>query len=436
MSEDIADFAVFACPTPDKGYQNQIIGALNALAEINGTICDISNAFLLPENVDNVDELKERISFLQFKNYHEFRKKIFAMLDRYMQKTTKIPRVFITVYNMTETTDAGKNNDMLCKAVKEYYAEHKLGFVFTTVLTSKLYKYKYVDLINIPKHLLTFATRIRLLQNKRLRKKTLITVGIINNFNRRTVKQKNKELKSLINKLENDDDMKPITDKINTFCNKTKRVVFCLGGRVEGNEILFDIVYAKKLYNYAVNLAKNGFGVAFVNGPRTPNDVTDFLYEKSLQNPQIIFQNCKRIAKDDDERDPKYWRIYSGKHEDEFRKLQKLGNIYPGIIGFGNTLVVHSADTYASCETANAAIPTAISTGLYIDPKLRYDCINLFKLLCPKYAIDFDDFMYFACNMKIEPQDLRPQILSSPLRVFAETVINRLNKISVKKGLI
>ena len=183
-------------------------------------------------------------------------------------------------------------------------------------------------------------------------------------------------------------------------------------------------------------MAKNGFGVAFVNGPRTPNDVTDFLYEKSLQNPQIIFQNCKRIAKDDDERDPKYWRIYSGKHEDEFRKLQKLGNIYPGIIGFGNTLVVHSADTYASCETANAAIPTAISTGLYIDPKLRYDCINLFKLLCPKYAIDFDDFMYFACNMKIEPQDLRPQILSSPLRVFAETVINRLNKISVKKGLI
>ncbi len=61
---------------------------------------------------------------------------------------------------------------------------------------------------------------------------------------------------------------------------------------------------------------------------------------------------------------------------------------------------------------------------------MRYDCLNLQKLLCPKYAIDWDEFVNFACNMRIEPKDLKPQILSNPLRVFAETIVNRLNALS------
>lgn len=48
--------------------------------------------------------------------------------------------------------------------------------------------------------------------------------------------------------------------------------------------------------------------------------------------------------------------------------------------------------------------------------------------MCPKYAIDWDDFVTLACNMKIEPQSLSPQILSNPLRVFAETAISMLNE--------
>ena len=435
MENNFNELSAFAYASPDKGYQNQLIGALNALAEITGETCDMSKAFLMPEEVSDISQLEKNVLYSDIKNYQNFRKKIFAMLDAYMKKTNTTPRIFITVYNMTESLMAGKNTDKLCQAVKEYYAEHNLGYIFTTVLTSKLHNYKYVDLVNIPKHLLTFATRIRLLQNKRLRKRALITVGIINNFSQRFVKQKNKELCSLLNKLKKENELSDICAKIDAFCAKSKRVVFCLGGRVEGNEIVFDLAYIKKLYASALKLVQSGFGVAFVNGPRTPNDVTDFLYEKSLQDPQTLFQNCKKIAQTDEERKPKNWRIYSGKHEEEFKALQKLGNIYPGIVGFGNTLVVHSADTYASCETANANIPTAISKGLYIDPKIRYDCINLYKLLCPKYAIDFDDFVYFACTMKIEPQDLHPQILSSPIRVFAETVINRFNKILTKKAL-
>ena len=92
-------------------------------------------------------------------------------------------------------------------------------------------------------------------------------------------------------------------------------------------------------------------------------------------------------------------------------------------------MVVHTLDSYSSCETTNAAIPTAISSkGLYVDPNIRYDCHNLQKLLCPKYAVDWDDFFTMAVNMNIEPQDLNPQVLSSPLRVFAETCLNRILK--------
>ena len=436
MSGDLVDFTAFAYASPDKGYQNQIIGALNAIAELTGIPYEPELSFLLPEGVTDIAQLRENVLYSKIKNYKIFRKKIFAMLDIYMQKVNKIPRIFITVYNMTESLSAGKNTDKLCQAVKEYYAEHNLGYIFTTVLTSKLHNYKHVDLINIPKHLLTFAARIRLLQNKKLRKKTLLTVGIVNNFSRQLVKQKNKELVALLTKLKKDEDVKQTVDKINAFSQNSKKIVFCLGGRVEGNEIVFDLAYVKKLYASAINLVQCGFSAVFVNGPRTPNDVTDFLYEKSLQNPQIVFQNSKKIATTDEEREPKNWRIYSGKYEEELCKLQKLGNIYPGILGFGNTLAVHSADTYASCETANAALPTAISKGLYIDPSIRYDCINLFKLLCPKFAVDFDDFVYFARNMKIEPQDLHPQILSNPLRVFAETVINHLNAILLKQKII
>ena len=109
--------------------------------------------------------------------------------------------------------------------------------------------------------------------------------------------------------------------------------------------------------------------------------------------------------------------------------MKKIGNIYPGILGFDNLLAVHTMDSYAGCETANAAVNTAIcSKGLYIDPDIRRDCYNMYQLLCPQYAIDWDEFIYFSQNMKVEPKDLQPKVLSSPLRVFAENVLNKMAK--------
>lgn len=318
---------------------------------------------------------------------------------------------------------------MLCRAVKEYYKQQNFGPLLTAVLTSRMHKYQYVDLINVPKHLLTFRARIRLLQNKKLRKKTLITTGTINSFNRQNVKTKFKELSQKLKKLKNQPEFSDWLNKFANFTQTPKKVVISLGGRVEGPEIIFDVNFAKKLFSDAERLDQNGFGIVFVNCHRTPNDVTDYLYEQSLRHPRIIFQNCKKIADGDEDRQPQKWRIYSGKNEEVFRQFEQIGNIYPAVLGYDNTLAVHTADSYACCETAAAAIPTAISSkGLYIDPSLRYDCLNLQQLMCPKYAIDWDDFVTLACNMKIEPQSLSPQILSNPLRVFAETAISMLNE--------
>lgn len=43
-----------------------------------------------------------------------------------MKKVDTTPRIFITVYNMTESLIAGKNTDKLCQAVKEYYIANLL----------------------------------------------------------------------------------------------------------------------------------------------------------------------------------------------------------------------------------------------------------------------------------------------------------------------
>ena len=247
------------------------------------------------------------------------------------------------------------------------------------------------------------------------------------------VKSKFVELNNTFEKLKDDEDLKDVIAKFENYKQTSKKVVYLLGGRVEGPEIVFDIDYARKLFNDAKKLASVGFGVVIANGPRTPNNVTDFLYEKSLANKDIIFHNCKRIAQCDEDRGISKWRIYSGKYEEQFKKMSTLGNIYPGILGYENTLVVHTMDSYSSCETASAGIPTAVSTkGIYVDPVARYDCQNLVDLLCPRYAIDFDEFVKIACTMQIEPKNLQPHILSNVLRVFAETVINKYITLSKK----
>ena len=201
-----------------------------------------------------------------------------------------------------------------------------------------------------------------------------------------------------------------------------------LGGRVNGPEIQFNMEYAKKLYQDAEKLSQYGYSIIIANGPRTPNDITDYLHEKSKNNPRILFHNCKTIATTDEDRSPSRWRIYSGKYEDEFNITKQIGNIYPGIIYFDNTMVMHTADSFASCESTSISIPTAISkTGIYIDSKIRHDCYVLYNMLCSKYTLDWDEFVFLATNIGIEPKNFNPKELKNPTKLFVERVLAELH---------
>ena len=304
----------FALAPIDAGCRNQILGAFDAINNLTGNVKTPDELFVLPEGISDYMDIKTPLCYSQFNNYDKFKQILFKRLDIFMAKSSFVPHIFITVYNPTESNIPGKDADKLCAAIKEYYKDNNLGNVLTVVLTSRYYKYKYVDLVNIPKHLMTFSLRIRLLRNKNLRKRILITVGTINNFNIQKVKSKFVELNNTLKKLKSDKELKEIVAKFENYQRTSKKVVFLLGGRVEGPEIVFDIDYARKLFSDAKKLAATGFGVVIVNGPRTPNNVTDFLYEKSLENKDRIFQNSKKIAQNDEDRGLSKWRIYSGKH--------------------------------------------------------------------------------------------------------------------------
>ena len=420
-----SEIVAFALDTFDIGYRNQLIGALNAIHQKNGLACPVDRCLVLPQEVADVKRLSKSLCYTNFSSYKKFRTTIFSILDAWFKHTQSIPRVFLTPYNFTESASPEVNADTICRVVKEYYKQHGLGDVLTVVLSSKLHNYKHVDFINVPKHMLNFSTRIRLLQNKKLRKKVLITVGIIHSFSKEKVAQKKKELKALLSRSSNDADVAAHISKLQNILNKKKKVVVCLGGRTEGSEIIFDVNYAQALFEKCRALVRHQYGIIIVNGPRTPNDVTDYLHERAKLHPDIIFHNCKHIAETEAERTK--WRIYSGNFEAEFSRYEQIGNIYPAVLGFENTLVVHTVDSFSCCETLSAGIPTAISAeGIHINKSIRPDTINMFQLMRPKYALDFEEFVKLACYMELEPKYFRPAILSNPLKVFAEAIMNRI----------
>ena len=141
------DFSILALGTPNLGELNQIYGAFKALEELTGNTYDYEKLFLLPLNVSSVHEQTEKIVASRFPDIDHFRTTVFQMLDNYFAKNTVVPKVFITAYTQAENKNAGKNVDTICQLIKEYYKIHNLGKIFTTVLTSRLHKYKYVDLI-------------------------------------------------------------------------------------------------------------------------------------------------------------------------------------------------------------------------------------------------------------------------------------------------
>jgi len=264
--------------------------------------------------------------------------------------------------------------DMLSKYLKESFKENGVD-VKTMVVGSRLYDYENVDLINVGKHQLSNEDENVLKNNPKLAGKVSATLGVPSNLSWLRIKQ---EANSPLKKKE-----------LNQY--KDKFILFSLGGKSEDEAIQFTMKDAQKLLSHALKLRSMGENVVFVNSPRTPNDVTDYLY-KNCKRFKFGFYNSKTLASQEEAE--KNFRVYHGKYNQEFEQQAREigGNIYPAILKNCKAVVnTHDSFSYTS-DAAVLGIPSIVYTENEIDAKKRPDCGKLFQL-CQKagYVVSLDD---------------------------------------------
>lgn len=152
----------------------------------------------------------------------------------------------------------------------------------TLVLTGAFHDYRHVDLANVPYHLMNEEQVKRLNKDPELQKKIVPTLGVAGNLTRLRIQQEG--------------NIPRFAEELAQYKNGRPTVFFSLGGRVEGPEIQFTMKDAENIWKKAREFQKNGFNVALGNSPRTPTDVTDFLFEKARENG-MNFYNAKKSPK-------------------------------------------------------------------------------------------------------------------------------------------
>ncbi len=402
----IRHMIAFAPSTPKLGEFNQLRGVLSGLMHF----CDKGMHFAY-----NLDMCFENVAGMPLKRHlyaddEKFERDVFRCLDGYFSHHLLVPKVFVTICSPEDADDAAVNVDAVCRAVKNYYAAYGMGRVVTVAVNSSVYNYRFADVVHVCGHLMSEEKRQMLEADAKLKKKIFVSEGIIHNMSRVFIRQKFGQ---------------PKIQKVLAACrNGRPNVVFVLGGRVAGPEIRLSLNNAENIFRRAQQLAQRNYNVIIVNGPRTPNDVTDYFYEQSVASGEKIrFYNSKQVGRTNEECQPEKWRIYSGRYEEVFlRQAVEFGNIYPGVLGLENTLVVHTFDSFSYCETAACGIPTAICREAEVDCTVRPDCYRLAdQLMAAGYAIDFADF-----DAGTEPRDLKLKVLPNVNFLLAEKIIGRL----------
>ena len=294
----------------------------------------------------------------------------------------------------------GKNEnadvDKLALSLKNAFNEQGIS-IKTLAMGSNLYNYQNVDIVHIGKHLLSAEDEKSLAQNLSLKEKVVETLGVPSNISWTSIKNLARQpiAEKILNKYKS---FKKVLSS-NSLYQKDfilqeqkgkKNVLFSLGGITDNGAIGFDIQDAQNLFQTAIKLKSKGYNVIFTNSPRTPSDVTDYLFEK-CQAFHMDFYNSKKIAQDENE--AKNFRNYNGKHKKEFEDQAKnIGNIYPAILNVCDFVVnTHDSFSYTS-DAAALGIPSVVYTGNFIDEQRRPDCYKLFDLCHQKgYVISLDE---------------------------------------------
>ena len=366
------------------GGQMKVIGiesdGLGTNNQIRGVI--ISGAKTKPQNVEAPVSrqllLKAEDGKIlhpdNFETSEEFENAVQKSIDAYIKNDKVGPDYVVLPFNHASGATENKAVDAISLAVRKAFKKHNID-VKTMVMASNLYNYQYVDLVHVGEHLLSKADEEKLLQDKSLNAKTVKTLGVPSNINW-----------SSIRNLANQENVKGIIDGY----RGKKNVLFSLGGMTDNGAIGFDISDAEKLFQAAKKMKAKGYNIIFTNSPRTPGDVTDYLYEK-CKIFNMGFYNSKKIAQNEEE--TKNFRNYDGKYKKEFvEQAQNVGNIYPAILDVCEFVVnTHDSFSYTS-DAAVLGIPSVVYTGNFIDKEKRPDCYKLFDLCCSKgYVIDLKD---------------------------------------------
>ncbi len=328
-----------------------------------------------------------------FSSLSDFKKAVEVRVDAYL-KENKAPDFVVLPFDQSKNKEENEDVDLLSFVVKKAFKAR--GYkVKTMVLLSNLYDYKNVDLINVGKHQLSDLDEAVLKSNLKLKSRVVETLGAASNINWKAIRnlahQPNAE--KVLAKYRSSKKVsaeKPLLEKGVERSKKT--VLFSVGGMTSDGAIDFDIKDAAKLIKAARKLQKRGYNVIFTNSPRTPSDVTDYLFER-CKLYRMEFFNSKKIAQNDEE--AKNFRNYSGKYKKEFEKQAKnIGNIYPAALDVCEFVVnTHDSFSYTS-DVAALGIVSVVYTGNFIDKKRRPDCYKLFDLCHEKgYVISLDEAM-------------------------------------------
>ncbi len=365
-----------------------------------------------------------------YKSDEEFRNAVFMALENFYLECialkTPLPDFVILPYIQSNTNKEAESVDILSQNIKDFFAEHKHP-VKTMVIASKLYPYKSVDIINVGHHQMNKLDEMQLRVNQELSNKTVITEGMASNLSWLDIKMRSNT-----------------PNKATEFAKYQgkKIALFSLGGKTANGAIQFTIDDADRLLASAEKIRQTGYEVIFTNSPRTPNDVTDYLFEKCAQK-NITFYNSKIITNNQQDAIDNF-TLYNGKYNKEFKQQAKRthGNAYPALLSLveKNGFVVNTWDSFSyTSDIAPLGITSVVYDGNYIDITQRPDCKKLFDhCLANNYIHRLDDkFIALPAELKkTKPMTPVNNVLISAMKKSLQSQKQIINNKNIQKQSI
>ena len=256
------------------------------------------------------------------------------------------------------------------------------------IVGSAFYDYKHADFVDYAQYLLTKEQESLWLQNKELKEKSVLSIGVPFRLNRKMCEEES---------------LKPEqAQELQKFDSKIPTVLFVLGGVEDNFQIKFDVADALRMADRALDFAAKKYRVIFINQPSTPTDVTDFVFDFCQRN-DFPFYNRKEIVALGDVRASIYQ--YNGKNGAYFeRQKQKCGDMYPAILKLimqNGVYVGTMGDVAYIADALALRLRTVVYGGNNVAEK-RYDCQRLLEICQEKqYVFGFYDDKVFDSEVKL-----------------------------------